>query len=213
MLCKIAHMIYRLTTSGLSKGPSISRYYMYKHISNYKRDWNSSARALSISDSQRACRILGFADNQIVNTEYPSVDMLSLPFPSAEFDAVVSEQVLEHLGGNPSDAVQEAYRVLKPGGISLHTTCFLTEIHGWAHDVANDFWRFSPEGLKILSRDCPDILDCGGWGNALALIHIMLGMRYFEIPNARWHPLHWISEWNNPDWPISTWVLSIKRAC
>ena len=48
-------------------------------------------------------------------------DAASLPFADNEFDAVVSMEVIEHLL-YPLNAVQEALRVLKPGGILLLTT-------------------------------------------------------------------------------------------
>jgi len=44
-----------------------------------------------------------------------AADALALPFPENIFDFVVSTDVFEHLP-NPQKAVQEIYRVLKPGG-------------------------------------------------------------------------------------------------
>ncbi len=44
-------------------------------------------------------------------------DLEMLPFSSASFDCVYSYHVLEHVG-NPSHAIQEIGRVLKPGGIA-----------------------------------------------------------------------------------------------
>ena len=68
---------------------------------------------------------LGFADEQITDAAYPEHTMFDLPFEDGQFDAVVSDQVLEHLEGDPGDAIDETFRVLKPGGIALHTTCFI----------------------------------------------------------------------------------------
>jgi ubiquinone/menaquinone biosynthesis C-methylase UbiE len=42
-----------------------------------------------------------------------------LPFPDSSFDAVVSTQLLEHVG-DLGRAIGECHRVLKPGGVSLH---------------------------------------------------------------------------------------------
>ncbi len=207
MLWRIKDTVYLLSTWGFAKGPNISRYFMYRHLSEYRREWPGKAKVLSISGSQKLCKILGFTDEQIVNVEYPEVNMLSLPFPSCEFDAVVSDQVLEHVEGSPEAAIKEAFRVLKPGGVSLHATCFMTEIHG----APGDFWRYTPDALKLLTREYSDIIDCDGWGNPYALIHIILGMRYYPVPHSPWHPLHWLATKNSKNWPISTWVLSRKH--
>lgn len=43
-----------------------------------------------------------------------------IPFPDAFFDFVISESVLEHVR-DYSKAVSEIHRVLKPGGISVHS--------------------------------------------------------------------------------------------
>jgi len=43
-----------------------------------------------------------------------------LPFPAATFDFVGSLTVFEHVQ-NPSEAFREIYRVLRPGGTSIHT--------------------------------------------------------------------------------------------
>ena len=46
-----------------------------------------------------------------------------------ETDEHMFNQVLEHIGGDPFTAVDETFRVLKEGGIVLHTTCFISPIH------------------------------------------------------------------------------------
>ncbi|WP_158308295.1 class I SAM-dependent methyltransferase [Fervidicoccus fontis] len=44
-----------------------------------------------------------------------------LSFPDNYFDAVIMEEVIEHLV-NPDNALEEAYRILKPDGIFILTT-------------------------------------------------------------------------------------------
>jgi SAM-dependent methyltransferase len=58
--------------------------------------------------------------------------------------AVVVE-TLEHVGF-PRRAFEEIHRVLKPGGLVLATAPLDFPIH----DHPNDYWRFTPEGLKSL---------------------------------------------------------------
>ncbi len=51
----------------------------------------------------------------LANTEFRRADILSLPFPDAQFDAVVAANVI-HLLDEPYRALSEMARVVKPGG-------------------------------------------------------------------------------------------------
>ncbi|OGN41704.1 MAG: hypothetical protein A2606_02695 [Candidatus Yanofskybacteria bacterium RIFOXYD1_FULL_42_10] len=56
--------------------------------------------------------------------------------------------VLEHLH-NPTVAMSEIYRVLKPGGYMLGVVPFIHPYHA-RQDGYRDYWRFSQDGLKVL---------------------------------------------------------------
>ena len=58
-------------------------------------------------------------------------------------DIVLSNQVLEHVD-SPSGYLQEAFRILKPGGSIVLTT------HGYwyYHPTPNDYWRWTSAGLR-----------------------------------------------------------------
>ena len=203
----LARAIYRLSTLGLSRGPHITRYYMYRHLaSNYREARPSNHKVLSLSHSERLAELLGYRPDQIVDASYPQCSILALPFANEEFDAVVSDQVLEHVEGNPQQAVDETLRVLKPGGIVLHTTCFINPIHG----APSDFWRFTPEALKLLVAGKADVIDSGGWGNFFWWLFVFLGLRHQPIPHTKAHPAHWIATYNQPTLPITTWIYARK---
>jgi SAM-dependent methyltransferase len=63
--------------------------------------------------------------------------------PDNYCDIVLSNQVLEHVD-TPSGYLQEAYRILKPGGTIILTT------HGYwfYHPTPNDYWRWTSAGLR-----------------------------------------------------------------
>lgn len=61
------------------------------------------------------------------------------------FDRIVCTEVLEHTL-NPFSAVDEMYRILKPGGYLFITVPFNFRIHG----PLPDCWRFTEHGLKSL---------------------------------------------------------------
>ncbi|MEO3930669.1 methyltransferase domain-containing protein [Micromonosporaceae bacterium B7E4] len=171
------------------------------------RDNGAGLKVLTISGSKIAQQI-GLGSAEIVKARYPGDNMLALPIPDDSFDVVLSDQVLEHVEGDPFVAVRETVRVTRPGGYIIHTTCFFNEIHG----APDDYWRFTPQALRLLCRGVADPIEVGGWGN-LALIPIMkLGLRFRPVPDKRWHPLHIAAVRNNPLWPIHTWVVARKPA-
>lgn len=52
--------------------------------------------------------------------QYPQVDIQDLPFPASSFDIVLHSDTLEHVP-DPSAALKECRRVLKPGGYCIFT--------------------------------------------------------------------------------------------
>jgi ubiquinone/menaquinone biosynthesis C-methylase UbiE len=144
----------------------MTRYFMYERLGRVGATFRTrSGRALSISYSSRLSECLGLKVEQLVEANYPEHNILSLGCPDDSFEFVLSDQVLEHVEGDPQRAIDESWRVLKPGGIAVHTTCFINPIH--AHP--GDLWRFTPAALRLLSRRYGRILECDGWGRCLAV--------------------------------------------
>ncbi|MFO7179158.1 MAG: methyltransferase domain-containing protein [Pseudomonadota bacterium] len=179
---------------------------MYAALKRY-RTTVPQARALSISHSERLCEVLGIARENIVTADYPEYNILNLPREGAPFDYVVADQVLEHVEGDPRAAIASCADALKTGGLLVVTTCLMQPIHGWP----GDYWRFTPDGLRLLCGDELDVLEAAGWGNPAVLALDWLRLRFLPVPEARWHPMHWVATWNRADWPISTWVVARKR--
>jgi SAM-dependent methyltransferase len=80
--------------------------------------------------AERASKVVGVdLEPDVVEhaqASYPQVrfqtgDLLSLPFPDASFDGVVTLQVIEHLQ-RPREFVSECARVLRPGGVLVLAT-------------------------------------------------------------------------------------------
>ena len=70
---------------------------------------------------------------------------LSRAIAPGTVDGVFSLAVLEHLAA-PWLVAAEVNRVLKVGGLTYHVVP-----HSWPiHEMPNDFWRMSHEGLKVL---------------------------------------------------------------
>lgn len=196
-----------LTTLGLSRGPHITRYSMYRRLAEVGNTLpRQCGRVLSISHSERLIEVLGLEPIEIVAANYPDSSMLALPFEDDSLDLVVSDQVLEHIEGSPQKAIDECRRVLRRGGLAVHTTCFINPIHA----APDDFWRFTPQALALLHRGWSETIECSGWGNFAAWTVARNHLRYWGIPHATWHPLHRLATRNDPAWPIVTWIVARK---
>lgn len=199
--------LIKLTLPGFERGPHITRYEMYRRLAEALRDWpQKQGRVLSISHSTDLARIVGISTDDVVEVNYPEASILELPLASEDFDFVVADQVLEHVEGDPFKAVDECRRVLRSGGLMIHTTCFINPKHGAPYD----FWRFTPEALSLLCREFSKVIEVGGWGNRAVWLVSAIGLLNEPIPHAAWHPLNRIATANQPEWPIVTWVIAQK---
>lgn len=77
-------------------------------------------------------------------------DIHSLPLADNSVDAIICIAVLEHVE-DPKRAVEEVYRVLKPGGYAFFYAPFLFYYHP-EKGYYGDFYRFTKEGFGYLTR-------------------------------------------------------------
>jgi SAM-dependent methyltransferase len=87
--------------------------------------------------------------------------------PTGTIDSIVCLEVLEHVADDPQRAVNELFRILRPGGTCILSTPYLTSYHGKrepslggliqlgmhedsSHEGYGDFWRFTHEGLAFM---------------------------------------------------------------
>jgi SAM-dependent methyltransferase len=166
----------------------------------------NSRLALSVSGSGFLAGLVA-PQAKVVDASYPEFNILSLPYDDNTFDLVVTDQVLEHVQGDPFAAVEECRRVLKPGGISIHTTPFLFQIHGYP----SDFWRFTPDALALLCGTHSEVLLTGSWGNRFLWLLSWAGVLFDQhVPLAKWHPYHKIAVIDEPKFPVVCWVVARK---
>jgi SAM-dependent methyltransferase len=146
-------------------------------------------------------------DIRIQEARYPKHDAQRLTaFADGQFDLVYSHQVLEHIP-KPWLAGAELVRVLKPGGIGIHTTCAYNPRHGLP--AFNDYYRFLPDGLAELF-DGVEVLVKAGWGNRQALLYnLALDDGHGGLGGRRFHPK--VAEQNDPNHPWVTWIIFRKR--
>lgn len=82
-------------------------------------------------------------------------DIHDMPFEDGSFDAVVCISILEHVP-YPLKAIGELKRVLKPGGKIWIQMPWLYPYH----EEPKDYWRASPDGLRVWMNDFKEI-NCG----------------------------------------------------
>lgn len=85
------------------------------------------------------------------------------------FDVVFCFDTLEHVS-DPFTFCQNLLRITKPGGVVYLATVFAWEYH----PSPQDYFRFSPEGLReCFVRSGGEVLDCG-WDMAGVSVYICL---------------------------------------
>ena len=158
---------------------------MYIDIQEYIIDKNLTENNILFVGETGDSQIIEMVskDNNVTITDYPEYDVMNLhQVEDAQMDVIISDQVLEHIK-RPQAAVDEMYRVLKPGGMCILTTCFMNPIH---YDTGgeNDYWRFTPNGLRVLFDSFSSIHQCQGMGDFKLLYYCMIDGNREQVNNS-----------------------------
>lgn len=109
----------------------------------------------------------------------------SVPLPDAQFDVILSTQVLEHVA-DPHLYVSECHRLLKPGGSLVMTT------HGimFYHPDPDDYWRWTTSGLnELLSGEGLNPAEfLGIMGLASAAVQLFQHATASKVPRVLLNP-------------------------
>jgi SAM-dependent methyltransferase len=85
-------------------------------------------------------------------------DLASIPVPDNRFDAIVFNQVMEHLP-DPLSVLREFKRVLKPGGRMICSAPFFYE----EHEQPYDYYRYTQFSWRLLMREAGFQIDSLEW--------------------------------------------------
>ncbi len=117
------------------------------------------------------------------NVHYTSGDAYALAYPDASFDAVLLLDFLEHVE-EPGQAIKEAARVLKPGGVLVFYTFNRTFLAG----------LLAVKAVEFIARDCPKnfhLLRLFIKPKELEAMAVAAKLRVQEFRGLRPKILHW----------------------
>lgn len=129
-------------------------------------------------------------------------DITTIPAPDASFDAILCSEVLEHVP-EPTHALDEFTRLLKPGGVLILTAPFASNVHMAPYHYCSGFSKYwyqyhlQQRGFVIRSLVAngdwyallrQEIIRLGGlerkrgnWAWPLAYAYAVLGLAYFKF--------------------------------
>lgn len=133
------------------------------------------------------------------NLNFPEFDICAEVASDMRFDVVICEQVLEHVV-DPLAAAHNLRKLCVEGGHVVVSTPFLIRVHELPDYGMKDYWRFTPNGLKLLLEQAGLAVEgVQTWGNRACVIG------NFDRWSAlrSWHPLR-----NEADLPVQVWAFA-----
>jgi SAM-dependent methyltransferase len=130
---------------------------------------------------------------------FPEFDLCEPVGDRGKFDVVICEQVLEHVP-DPWGAAANLRELAVPGGHVIVSTPFLIKVHEFALFGLEDYWRFTPRGLRTLLEGAGLVVDTvETWGNRRCVTGNLRRWSAYR----RWHSLR-----NDPELAVQVWAFA-----
>lgn len=140
---------------------------------------------------------------EYTSLNYPDFDICAPVVDRGTFEVVICEQVLEHVI-DPWAAAANLRELTAPGGHLVVSTPFLIKVHELPLFGMNDYWRFTPRGLRALLERSGLVVDAvETWGNVECVVGNLRRWSAYRT----WHPLD-----NDPDLAVQVWALARNPA-
>lgn len=142
----------------------------------------------------------------------PGVDRVlnlhQLDLPSDSVGTALCLETLEHVE-YPHRAVEELYRVVKPGGLLLITSTMDFHIHDHPHD----YWRFTPDAFRSLLKPFSQVVVESAGREIFPHAVIGVGVKEATLPLERFEAElgPWKRRWWNPkgrSWETALFLLT-----
>lgn len=151
-----------------------------RFIEEKMKYFSSLKNILDVGGGTRFTKWLKKYENYFDNCSYKTFDYDSSTNPdiigdihdihldNESFDGIICSSVLEHVE-NPIRAVEEMYRILKPGGVVF---CYVPSIYPYHAKGSHykDYWRFFDDTMGFLFKNFSEkeIVKWGGYFQALS---------------------------------------------
>ena len=147
---------------------TLRRYYVDEFYSRNINLFEQGSIILDIGGKKKNKRGYFNIENYPVSVKYANLDITTepdflcdvtnVPAPKSTFDGVVCSEVLEHVP-DPKKVLEEAFRVLRPGGVLLVCVPFLFRVHPDPYDFGRytgQYWQTVLEdiGFKNTKIEC-----------------------------------------------------------
>ena len=189
---------------GFDRGAPVDRYYLQRFVhsirpvvrgrcleiggsrwSNWLYRFNvDEFRTLQLKQSSIADDLVGDAADRGV-------------LDPASWDSILAFHVLEHCP-DPFAVVGNIRAWLRPNGHA----CIAVPCAQRVHSYPGDYWRFMPEGLRVLFRDFSEV-NVSTYGNPLTVVSNYMGLSHTELAAEEVDAAH-------PDYPVLACVVARK---
>lgn len=113
-------------------------------------------------------------------------DIAAIPAPDVSFDAILCSEVLEHVP-EPTHALDEFARLLKPGGVLILTAPFVSNVHMAPYHYCSGFSKYWYEHhLALRGFRIESLVSNGDWYSLLRQEITRLGGLERERSNWAW---------------------------
>lgn len=175
---------------GIDRGVPIDRHYIESFLSQHREKIRGTV--MEIADSKYTRR---FGDDRVTQPMFMHVkdgfgaDLvcdLSRECPREAFlDCFILTQVLPFVYDVRS-TIQNALKMLKPGGCLLVTVAGITQVSRDDMDQWGHFWSFTDLSLKRLFEEelPPECIQVQSYGNVLAATSFLYGLGKHELSKA-----------------------------
>ena len=189
---------------GFDRGAPVDRYYLQQFVrsirpvvrgrcleigGSLKNNWLyrfdvDEFRTLELEQSRVADDLVGdAADRGVLDPE--------------SWDSILAFHVLEHCP-NPFAVASNMCAWLRPNGHA----CIVVPCAQRVHNYPGDYWRFMPDGLRVLFRDFSEV-NVSTYGNPLTVVSNYLALSHTELLAEDMDAVH-------PDYPVLACVVARK---